>query len=276
MKLFRRISAVFLILIALGFWVSFNSNKTTTKEAVSPLPKVSATSFRFAVLSDIHSDTESLQKAIDRVRADKSEFLVIAGDLTTSGGLLELKKVKEVLEKNELPYFVLPGNHDLWASGINYFRKVFGPDFQSFQNQKIKFILVNNADGQLGVEGVTGLNGENQGTWLRQELQECPKIYCLVFTHMPLNHVYLSHIMGEDSPEVASQAANLIREFRALKVRELFAGHIHYLGAYEYDGLKTQTVGAIYTEKKTQPARFLEVTVSLPEVSLEEKEIWLE
>ncbi|MCL4382405.1 MAG: metallophosphoesterase [Patescibacteria group bacterium] len=276
MKILRRILFFFFLLLVLVPFLFLKGKEISPKETISPLPKVSATSFRFAVLSDIHSDTESLQKAIDRVKADKSEFLVIAGDLTTSGELVELKKVKAVLEKNELPYFVLPGNHDLWASGINYFREVFGPDFRSFQNQKIKFILVNNADGQLGVEGVTGLNGENQGTWLRQELQECPKIYCLVFTHMPLNHAYLSHIMGEDSPEVASQAANLVREFKALKVRELFAGHIHYLGAYGYDGLKTQTVGAIYTEKKTQPARFLEVNVSLPEVNLEEKEMWVE
>ncbi len=276
MKLFRRISAVFLILIVLGFLVSFNSSKTIPKEAISPLPPVSATSFSFAVFSDIHSDTESLQKAIAKVKADKNEFLIIAGDLTTSGGISEFRQSKEVLDENKLPYFVLPGNHDLWASGLNYFREVFGSDFQSFQNQKIKFILVDNADGNLGVEGITGLNGENQEVWLRQELQDCPKIYCLVFAHMPLNHAYLGHVMGEESEKVASEAARLVKEFKTAQIKELFAGHIHYLGSYEDDGLKTRTVGAIYTEKKTQPARFLEVTVSLPEVKLEEKEVWLE
>lgn len=227
--------------------------------------------FSFAVISDIHSDYISLQKAIAKIRDDGVEFIIVAGDLTTLGKREELIRVKDILTQGGLSYYVIPGNHDLWSkkSQTNPFREVFGLDYQAFQKDKIKFILINNGDGNEGV-------GEQQENWLKQELADCPRLYCLVFAHMPLNHSVSKHIMGEDSPVVASQAARLVKELVGAKVKELFAGHIHYLSSYELDGLKTTTDGAIYTDKGTEPGRFLEVTVHLPEIKLEKKEVWVD
>ncbi|MBM3209274.1 hypothetical protein FJZ40_03210 [Candidatus Shapirobacteria bacterium] len=274
MRWIRRLLAVSFLLLVLFFVFSKSLNEPQKNEFLSPTPTPTATplsSFSFAIISDIHSDYQSLQKSLNKIRADGAEFIIVAGDLTTVGNKKELARVKDILERSGLDYYVIPGNHDLWStkSGEDPFREVFGQDYQSFQKGQIKFILVNNGDGLVGVD-------EAQEKWLKRELVDCPKLYCLVFAHMPLNHSLLAHVMGEDNSRVASQAARLVKELVGAKVRELFAGHIHYLSSYELDGLKTTTDGAIYTDKGNQPARFLEVSVSLPEVKLEKKRVWVE
>lgn len=271
MKLFRRLLAVSLVVFMLVVLFGRSQSRLERRALPSPTPSIALSSFTFAVLSDIHSDYASLQKAIAKAQADGAEFIIVAGDLTTVGKREELNKVKNILAQGGVFYYVIPGNHDLWSvkNRENPFREVFGPDYQAFQKDSVKFILIDNGDGSVGVD-------ETQDNWLKQELADCPRLYCLVFAHMPLNNSVSRHIMGEDSPAVASQAARLVKELIRAKVKEVFAGHIHYLSSYELNGLKTTTDGAIFTDKGAEPGRFLEVTVHLPEIKLEKKEVWLE
>lgn len=198
------------------------------------------------------------------------DFIIVTGDLTTLGKLNELQNVKETLDESGITYYVIPGNHDLWSvrGTSNPFRQVFRDDYQSFSKDKVKFILINNGDGVVGID-------KTQQAWLDNEITDCPKIYCLVFSHMPLNNYLTAHIMGESNSKIASQAASLVKKFNNNKIKELFAGHIHYLSNYTLDGLQTNTAGAIFTDNNSSAARFLEVEVTLPEVKLDKKEIWL-
>lgn len=236
----------------------------------TPTPIPAMSSFSFAVISDIHSDLPSLEKTLDRIKKDKMDFIIVAGDLTSLGKINELQNVKAELDNNGMVYYVIPGNHDLWSvrNGNNPYKEVFGKDYQSFLKGKVKFILINNGDGVVGID-------KTQQVWLNNEITDCPRIYCLVFAHMPLNNSLTTHFMGEDNAEVASQAALLVKKFNDYQIKELFAGHIHYLSNYTLDGLQTNTAGAIFTDNNSSAARFLEVKVDLPEVKLTKKEIWL-
>lgn len=198
------------------------------------------------------------------------DFIIVAGDLTSLGRLNELQTAKAVLDESGIKYYAIPGNHDLWSvrDGNNPYDEVFGKDYQSFTKGKVKFILIDNGDGAVGVD-------KTQQAWLDNELTDCPRLYCLIFAHMPLNNSLTAHIMGEGDLKVASQAALLIKKFNVYKVKELFAGHIHYIGEYTLDGLETYTDGVIFTDNNSSTTRFLEVKVTLPEVKLEKKEIWL-
>jgi len=275
MKFFRRIlflSLIFLIVILVVNYFSPGANLfhppggKNIPPAANPLPLAPSQSYSFAVISDIHSDYKNLQKTLDRIRSDKINFIVIIGDLTTLGKLKELQTIKTILDSNQIPYYIIPGNHDLWSNKnkTNYFQETFGVDYQSFQKGQIKFILVNNGDGLVGLDQI-------QKTWLDQQLSDCPKLYCLVFMHEPLNNPTSKHVMGEDSLLVASQAGTLVKQLVSAQVKELFAGHIHYLSTYTLDGLKTTTDGAI----KDNP-RFEEVFVYYQPVRLEEKQVWVE
>lgn len=274
-KLLPVFATLFVLSLVLYVW-KFPIKDIPSSRVTNPVKEITPTSkgpqspIAFAVISDIHSDYDALQKTLDRIRADNIQFIIIAGDLTTVGGREELKQVKKILDDRKITYYAVPGNHDLWAGigGSDIFREIFGSDYQSFRIDKVKFILINNGNGIIGV-------GKNQRVWLEKELANCPKLYCLVFAHMPLNNPVVSHVMGENSPIVASQSAGLIKEMVKFQVKELFAGHVHYLSSYGLDGLQTSTDGVIYTNNKTQNSRFLEIKIILPEYNLSKTEIWI-
>jgi len=263
-----------ILAICLGVKTS-KENQGLAGRAVEPVKVIEERPLKFAVMADIHSDIENLQRALLKAKEDRVDFVILAGDLTPLGKKEELLEVKNILDKSGLKYFVIPGNHDLWASQkfkTNIFQEVFGQDFQSFKiaefqngREEIKFILINNG-GDGGIE-----TGER--VWLNKELLECPAITCLVFMHMPLNHPTSLHIMGENNPEIASAAGEWVKLLVASQVKEVFSGHLHFSSSYEIDGLKTTVVGAITAERNFQSPKFLEVWEE--EGKLAKKEIFV-
>lgn len=267
---------------------------------------------RFAVLSDIHSDTENLKKALEKTNNDNIDFSIVTGDLTTVGKLSELQEVRGVLDKGTRKYYVIPGNHDIYMGnkiGQNLFEQVFGKSYQAFyvsdgevitentetkmraQSGIYKFILIDNADSNgdlrrrlpygeavalVGTPGIpdtvhqTPDANVSQWEWIEGETEECPKMICLVFMHMPLNHPTSEHIMGEDNVQAMKQAAELVKLLVKNQVKQVFAGHLHYASSYEIDGLKTQIVGAVASERNWQSPRYLEVEVYRDRIAVDE------
>ncbi|PIQ70349.1 hypothetical protein COV89_00925 [Candidatus Shapirobacteria bacterium CG11_big_fil_rev_8_21_14_0_20_40_12] len=227
---------------------------------------------KFAVMADVHSDWGNFKIAIEKAKKDESEFVIIAGDLTTIGKKEEFLEAKKILDESGLKYYVIPGNHDIWWGRRfkqNLWGEVFEKSFMSFNIEDKKFILVNNGDGENGLEASGG-----QEEWLRREVEECLKAYCLVFLHEPLNHPTSSHIMGEENLAVATQAAQLVKLLVKNKVEQIFAGHLHFSSSYELEDLKTTIVGAITSERNFQSPKFLEV--SALEETISKKEIFLD
>lgn len=241
-----------IILIALGLGgLGWGIKRINGRPAVVEVPQKPV--LKFAVMSDIHSDWANFRKALGLAKNNQNKFVILTGDLTTIGKKTELAEAKKILDESDLLYFVIPGNHDLWYGNqvkAEVFNEVFGESYLSFKDEGIKFILFNNGD-YYGVEDLA---------WLKLEIEECLKVTCLVFSHMPLNHPKSSHIMGEDNARVASQAAELKGLFKQAGVKAFFAGHLHYFSQYELDGLTTTVTGAISAERNLESPKFLEVT----------------
>lgn len=188
-----------------------------------------------AIGADVHNELEILSKMVK----NETGVVVLAGDVSNSGGKKELMGVKNVLEASGKEYYVVPGNHDWWNQKVNagVWTEVFGQKYQSFHKEGIKFILVDNGNWQ-------GL-GEEQWNWLRGEVGECRQVRCLVVMHMPINHLISSHVMGEDNSVVKLEAKELLKLLTDNGVKEYFAGHLHYADSYEIGGLRTNLVGAM-------------------------------
>lgn len=253
MKLLKRLAIILFVFLLAGFLFFFRQEE----KLLSPFLKVEEEkkeSVSFAVMADVHNDWVEFEQALAVAKEKEPEFVIVAGDLTNLGKREELEKAKETLDKANLNYFVIPGNHDLWFGNkikADVFNEVFGNRFQSFKKDKIKFILIDNGS-------YSGLR-EDQFEWLKNEVAECRIFYCLAFAHMPLNHGTSEHIMGEDDVKAASDAANLVKLFVSSGVKKLFAGHLHYQTSYTLDGLETTLVGAITRDRSYQIPRFMMV-----------------
>ncbi|MDO9028032.1 MAG: metallophosphoesterase, partial [Candidatus Roizmanbacteria bacterium] len=147
MKFFRRILVLSFLVISAVLVLNQYLPKEQSSNIVLTKPVITDKPISFAVISDIHSDYLNLEKVLAKIKDDNMEFVIVAGDLTTVGGLKELEKVKDILDKSNLTYYVIPGNHDYYQKTklTNYYQEVYRSSYESFQINKTRFILIDNA-----------------------------------------------------------------------------------------------------------------------------------
>jgi len=111
----------------------------------------------FAIITDLHIGrmypdydgnqeyylTERLGKVVKWINDYKNtpgyniKFVIVLGDLSNSGKENELNKAKSILDKLEVPYIPVLGNHDIirgWVNGKNHFKDVFADRFAELRD----------------------------------------------------------------------------------------------------------------------------------------------
>jgi outer membrane protein assembly factor BamB len=157
--------------------------------------KAQAKPFRFAFISDTHigspngSAEEDLRRTVRDINAMSDVvFVVLTGDITELGTNEELKLAKQILDSLDVPWYIIPGNHDTgWSeSGGVMFTTVFGADKFSFTYNGIKFLgcasgpYVRMSDGHVPRDAVN---------WLDKELAKLKKGQPLIFfNHYPIDN----------------------------------------------------------------------------------------
>ncbi|MEO7768809.1 MAG: PQQ-binding-like beta-propeller repeat protein, partial [Ferruginibacter sp.] len=150
--------------------------------------------FRFAFISDTHinSSNEVPEEDLRRTVRDINSmtdiaFVVITGDITEMGTNEELKLAKQILDSLDIPWYIIPGNHDTgWSeSGGVMFSTVFGNDKFMFEYNGIQFLgcasgpYVRMSDGHVPRDAVN---------WLKTTLKHIsPGQPVIFFNHYPVN-----------------------------------------------------------------------------------------
>ena len=218
--------------------------------------------FSFMLVADSHNDNSYLDKAIVQAkeRYPDIKFIIGLGDYSDVGTLNELRDTKAVLDGSGLRYFVMPGDHDLWDSRDKNllptanFNQVFGPEYQLFDYENFRLVLLYNSDNYLGL-------GEVQKNWLKGELDKAisdKSSGIFIFLHEPLFHPSSDHIMGRVEQNLKNEAGELIRLFKEKGVRKVLAGDIHFFTEYlePFTQLSMVTIGALTTQRNTQAPRY--------------------
>lgn len=134
-----------------------------------------------------------LQKAIREVNLKNPDFVVVTGDLmygqmNPQEYIYEYEETYKVLQKLEVPVYLVPGNHDIYAQdatlsdGAKYWEQYFGPQFFSFDyGPYAHFIGYNSFDwhkfdrsghGTVSVPTWGGQIRQDQLNWMKQDLEE--------------------------------------------------------------------------------------------------------
>ncbi|TKD70837.1 metallophosphoesterase family protein [Pseudalkalibacillus hwajinpoensis] len=137
-----------------------------------------------------------LQKAIKEVNLKNPDFVVVTGDLMF-GQLNPLEYIYEyeetyrVLQKLDVPVYLVPGNHDYYAQdatltdGAKYWEQYFGPQYFSFDYGPYAHFLGYNSfdwhkfdrsgNGTVSVPTWGGQIREEQLDWVKNDLSENAK-----------------------------------------------------------------------------------------------------
>ncbi|HEV7331651.1 MAG TPA: PQQ-binding-like beta-propeller repeat protein [Flavisolibacter sp.] len=151
--------------------------------------------FRFAFISDTHIGSpnggadEDLRRTVADINAMSDvDFVVLTGDITELGTNAELALAKQILDSLDIPYYIIPGNHDTgWSeSGGLSFTKTFGDDKFYFRHNGIHFIgcasgpYVRMSDGHVPRHAVN---------WMKDKLKKIGNKEPIVFlNHYPLDN----------------------------------------------------------------------------------------
>lgn len=116
--------------------------------------------WRFAVMSDaqfVAADPDSdlvaqARRTLREIKAARPDFLVIVGDLVDTAYPADFALAKRVLDEElggALPYYYVPGNHEIMGAPIDNFRAVFGETYRVFDHAGTRFVTLNTATGSL-------------------------------------------------------------------------------------------------------------------------------
>jgi outer membrane protein assembly factor BamB/predicted phosphodiesterase len=197
--------------------------------AADAFPQI--TPFRFAFISDTHISTPNANPDVDLRRTvrdinkmDKIAFAVLTGDITELGSDLELNLAREILDSLDVPYYIIPGNHDTgWSeSGGLSFSKVFGNDKFVFDYNGIRFFgcasgpYVRMSDGHVPRSNLI---------WMDSVLASTSK-------EMPL--IFLNHYPIDNALDNWYEITDRLRPYNTIAI---LCGHGHRNKAMDFEGI---------------------------------------
>jgi len=189
------------------------------------------TPFRFAFVSDVHigspngSSEEDLRRTVKDINELKGvSFVVLTGDITEFGTNKEVKLAKQILDSLKIPWYIIPGNHDVgWSeSGGVMFKSVFGNDKFNFTYNGITFLgcasgpYVRMSDGHIPRDAVN---------WLDSTLRNLKKGQPIIF---------LNHYPIDNSLDNWYEVTDRLRKYNTLAI---LCGHGHANKAFNFEDI---------------------------------------
>jgi hypothetical protein len=121
---------------------------------------VDSAPWRFAVMSDAqfvaaNPDSDLVagaRRTLREIKAAAPDFLVINGDFVDTAFPADFALAKRILDEElsgTLPYYYVPGNHEIMGAPITNFEAVFGATNRVLDHRGTRFVMLNSADGAL-------------------------------------------------------------------------------------------------------------------------------
>ena len=247
--------------------------------------------FTFAYISDSHiqhiKDTKFVRnwdRGLIRAVAEtnllnpKPDFVMFGGDLAQLGKKSELDHGAEMLSKLNYKLFCVMGEHDYYLDLGEYWSKLYGPHYYSWDHKDVHFVVLNSIltydrwtyerwpspeQRMLEMAGLDNPNGspfmvgEKQLEWLSKDLKNVKKdTPIILFSHSPIQKIYKGwNFWTEDAEDVQA----LLRPFNDVTV---IYGHVHQIQYNQIGNISFHAVMATawpwpYPESYSQAKSYL-------------------
>lgn len=118
----------------------------------------------FIAISDPHTQYSDLKDAVGAInKLEGISFVMVCGDVTDWGLAKEFDDYYRLINRLNIPYITIIGNHDYLANGKTIYRKMFGPTNFYFDVDSYRFVVFDNIVWENG-------NREPDFNWLREAL----------------------------------------------------------------------------------------------------------
>jgi len=169
----------------------------------------------------------------------KPDLVIITGDLCFDEGVKETYVwIKEKLDNINIPYLILPGNHD----DTQMMMEVFDIDYSNAEDE-IYFAKKLDKTTALFLDNSKAEHSENQKKWLKRQLHQADK-NILVFTHYPpatCNVKFMDKNYGQKDKD---EVQKLLQGYE--KNVYLFCGHFHTEKSIHLDNLHIAITPSTY------------------------------
>jgi len=210
MKTFKRINSFLLVLLVLS-----------SASLAQP--------FKFGWITDLHIGSTNaeidLQAVVQDINMKKEiAFVVATGDITETGKTEDLKNAKQILDGLNVPYYIIPGNHDTkWSeSGSKIFSDLWKDN--KFKLDYQKTLLVGLNSGILWRGGGGHIAPEDL-RWLDSLLSTIPPEKEILF--------FVHHQLDKEVDNWF-KVTNILSK---RNIKEIFVGHGHANRVYDFNGL---------------------------------------
>ncbi|MFI6938134.1 phosphodiester glycosidase family protein [Streptomyces sp. NPDC050418] len=124
-----------------------------TDELIDTAADTEGRDWRFAVMSDAQfvarePDSPIVQQArrtLREIKAARPDFLVVNGDLVDEGTPADLAFARKILTEelgDTVPWYYVPGNHEVMGGKIDNFTAEFGPAQRVFDHEGTRFVTL--------------------------------------------------------------------------------------------------------------------------------------
>ncbi len=214
--------------------------------------------FSFTYISDAHiqqikgaSFVRNWDMGLKRAVAEanlitpEADFVMFGGDLAQLGKKEELDHGGEMLSHLKSKFHCVMGEHDYYFDLGDYWSKLYGPQWYSFDHKGVHFVVLNSIlttdewtfhrwptaeQRMLEMAGLDNPNGspfmvgDKQRAWLKDDLDKVSKdTPLIVFSHSPLQKIYKGWNFWTDDAE---QVQALLQPFKNVSV---IYGHVHQI-----------------------------------------------
>lgn len=248
---------------------------------------------RFAVVSDLHIalpetiDNSALhfhlsqfsipvlEVVLQHLNALDLDFLLLPGDLTQDGEIVNHQWLQQKLATLPYPVYVIPGNHDvpsLTGSNEAIAFQEFPHYYQQFGYQDLRQMdytcqlaegvqLVALNSNYFNEEGKQlGCLTKAQLIWLENTLAQFQDKFVLVMIH----HNVIEHLPNQSHHPLGRRymldnASQLLSILKKYQVKFIFTGHLHIQDIATHQGIYEITTGSLITYP--HPYRVLELRI---------------
>lgn len=191
-----------------------------------------------------HFDKDALEKGLKKSQNDDFDLLIHSGDVTQDGKLEYYREARNFFDRVDIPYVVIPGNHDKRSGGISLFEEYLGETYGVKEIEEAVVIHIDSAvpDTDVGRVGMVKFD------LMKEALNEHNKKDIKI---VAIHHHTLPIPMAGRERNVLSNAGDLLDLFLRADVDLVLSGHRHYPNVYRVENTVFVNAGTL-SGKKTR------------------------